>query len=170
MELARWLVAFVAFVTAIGGLMADYFIPSSGAQHINNPRWPPHAKFHNAQSILMGLTLGLLAIAILFQHSSLSRSGLLMAAFVASIYWLCIFAAPIFPGTAFVDPEFATATPRPMGLPGQLFIGFILVGMLLAAVALAWQELVSPANVRYRARSAKPRSRRAPRSRRCVAR
>ncbi len=34
MEIARWLVAFMAFVTAIGGLMADYFIPSSGAQHI----------------------------------------------------------------------------------------------------------------------------------------
>jgi hypothetical protein len=138
METAKWLIAFVAFVTALGGLMADYFIPSSGAQHIKNPRWPPHAKFHNAQSILMGLTLGVLAIAILFQHSTVSRSGLLMSAFIASIYWLCIFAAPMFPGTAFVDPEFATATPRPMGLPGQLFIGLILVGILLTAVGLAF--------------------------------
>jgi hypothetical protein len=138
MEIARWLVAFVAFVTALGGLMADYFIPSSGAQHIRNPRWPPHAKFHNAQSILMGLSLGVLAIAILFGTSPLSRSGLLMAALLSSIYWLCIFAAPVFPGRAFVDPEFSSATPRPMGIPGQLFIGFVLVAILLAAVALAF--------------------------------
>jgi hypothetical protein len=138
LEIARWLVAFVAFVTALGGLMADYFIPSSGAQHIKNPRWPPHAKFHNAQSILMGLSLGVLAITILFRQSPVSRSGLLLAALLASIYWLCIFAAPIFPGTAFVDPEFASATPRPMGMPGQLFIGFILATILLAAVALAF--------------------------------
>ena len=138
LEIARWLVAFWVFVTALGGLMADYFIPSSGAQHIKNPRWPPHAKFHNAQSILMGLTLGVLAITILFRRSPVSRTGLLLAALLASIYWLCIFAAPIFPGTAFVDPEFASATPRPMGMPGQLFIGFILATILLAAVALAF--------------------------------
>jgi hypothetical protein len=135
-EIARWLVAFVAFVTAIGGLMADYFIPSSGAQHIKNPRWPPHAKFHNAQSILMGLSLGVLAIVILFQRSPVSKSALLLSALLASIYWLCIFAAPMFPGTAFVDPEFAAATPRPMGMPGQLFIGFVLVAILLVAAAL----------------------------------
>jgi hypothetical protein len=136
-ELARWLVAFVAFVTAVGGLLADYFIPSSGAQHIKNPRWPPHAKFHNAQSILMGLALGVLAIAILFERSPVSESRLLLSALLASIYWVCIFAAPIFPGTAFSDPEFAAANPSPMGVPAQLFIGFVLTGILFSAVCLA---------------------------------
>jgi uncharacterized membrane protein len=135
-ELARWLVAFVAFVTAIGGLLADYFIPSSGKQHIKNPRWPPHAKFHNAQSILMGFALGGLSLALLFQRSHVSESRLLLSALLASIYWLCIFAAPIFPGTAFSDPEFASANPRPMGVPAQLFIGFVLVAILVAAVSL----------------------------------
>ena len=62
MEAARWLVAFVAIVTALGGLIVDYFIPSSGRQHMKNPRWPPHAKFHNGQSILMGLGSGILAL------------------------------------------------------------------------------------------------------------
>jgi hypothetical protein len=136
-ELARWLVAFVAFVTAIGGLLADYFIPSSGAQHIKNPRWPPHAKFHNAQSILIGFFLGALALALLFERSPVNENRLLLSALLASIYWLCIFIAPIFPGTAFSDPEFASANPRPLGVPAQLFIGFILVGILLAAACLA---------------------------------
>ena len=137
MEVARWLVAFVAFVTAIGGLLADFFIPSSGAQHLKNPRWPPHAKFHNAQSILMGLTLGLLAIAILFERSPVSESRLLLSALLASIYWLCIFAAPVFPGTAFSDPEFAPKNPAPMGVPAQILIGFALTAILLLAVCLA---------------------------------
>lgn len=34
MELARWLVAFVAFVTAFGGFLVDSIIPWSAAQHI----------------------------------------------------------------------------------------------------------------------------------------
>jgi uncharacterized membrane protein len=137
MELARWLIAFVAFVTATGGLMADYFLPASGAQHIKNPRWPPHAKFHNAQSILMGLTLGVLSIALLFEPSRLSVYRITLSAMLASIYWLCIFAAPIFPGTAFSDPEFASVNPSPMGVPFQLLIGFVLVAILILAICLA---------------------------------
>jgi len=70
MEAARWLVVFVALVTAIGGLLADYFIPWSGRQHIKNPAWPPHAKFHNGQTILMGLALGVLG------HSRFTLLGL----------------------------------------------------------------------------------------------
>lgn len=138
MELARWLVAFVAFVTAIGGLMADYFIPSSGAQHIKNPKWPPHAKFHNAQTILMGFSLGMLVLVILFRQSPVSTHALLLSALLSSLYWVGIFAAPIFPGTAFVDPEFASTAPRPMGVPAQLLIGLFLVSILLAAIALAF--------------------------------
>ena len=91
MELARWLIVGVALVIAIGGLLADYFIPSSGKQHIKNPHWPPHAKFHNAQTILMGLSLGVIAIAVLFRHSVPERGDLVMAALLASLYWLCIF-------------------------------------------------------------------------------
>ena len=137
MDLARWLVASVAFTTAIGGLLANYFIPSSGAHHIKNPRWPPHAKFHNAQSILMGFTLGVLAIAILFQRSPVSEDRLLLAALLSSIYWPCIFAAPIFPGTAFTDPEFVSVNPKPLALPAQLIIGLVLTTILATAVGLA---------------------------------
>lgn len=137
MELARWLVFGVAFITAIGGLLADYFL-ASGAQHIKNPRWPPHAKFHNAQGILMGILLATLTIALLFRHQALSRENLVLAALLASVYWLGIFAAPVFPGTAFVDPEFAAGAPNVGRVPLQLAIGFVLVGMLFVAVAVGF--------------------------------
>ena len=138
MEIARWLVVFVAFITGIGGLLADYFIPASGAQHMKNPRWPPHAKFHNAQTIFLGLALGILSIVLLFLHSPLTRETLLVSAILASLYWICIFAAPVFPGTAFVDPEFASAAPNVGKMPLQLVIGLVLVGILFVAVAISF--------------------------------
>ena len=85
----------------------------------------------------MGLALGALAITILFQRSPVSKSRLLFSALLASIYWLCIFAAPVFPATAFSDPEFAAMNPAPLGVPAQLFIGFITITMLLASVCLS---------------------------------
>lgn len=138
METARWLVGFVAVVTAIGGLAADYFVPWSARQHIKNPAWTPHAKFHNGQTILMGLGLGVLALAILFKGPSLGIEELLMAAVVTSLYWGCLLAAPIFPGTAWTDPEFEAMTPRPLGMHPQQLLAFGLLAILLTAVFLAF--------------------------------
>jgi hypothetical protein len=137
MELARWLVAFVAFITGIGGLLADYFL-ASGAQHIKNPRWSPHAKFHNAQGILMGVLLASLTIALLFHQRVMGRESLVLAALVASVYWLAIFTAPIFPGVAFVDPEFIAGAPNVGKVPLQLAISFVLVCLLLVAVIIGF--------------------------------
>ncbi len=67
----------------------------------------------------------------------MGTNGLLMAAILTSLYWVCLLAAPVFPGTAWVDPEFEAITPRPMGLHPQQLIGFVLLAILLAAVALA---------------------------------
>ena len=136
-EVARWLVAAVAAVTAVGGLAADYFVPWSARQHIKNPAWTPHAKFHNGQTILMGFCLGALAPAILFGQHPLRIGGLVTASLVTSLYWCCLLAAPVFPGTAWTDPEFEAITPRPLGLHPQQFIGFGLLGVLLVAVVLA---------------------------------
>lgn len=96
-----------------------------------------HAKFHNAQTILLGLALGIFSIMLLFLHSPLTRETLVISAILASLYWICISAAPIFPGTAFADPEFASVAPNVARLPLQLVIAFVLVGILLVAIALS---------------------------------
>jgi hypothetical protein len=139
MEAARWIIVFVAAVTAAGGLCADWFVPFGARQHLKNPAWPPHAKFHNAQGILMGFGQGVLAIGLLF-IARLSLGTIVLAALIASLYWDTIMIAPIFPGTAWVDPEFAGATPRPLGLPPQQLIGCVLLGLLAVAVALAFMS------------------------------
>ena len=65
MGFARCIVAFVA-VFDYGGLVADAIMPPGAKQHLFNPRWPPHAKFHNGQTMLMGIFSGSLSLAILF--------------------------------------------------------------------------------------------------------
>ncbi len=137
METARWIIVFVATFTAIGALCADFLIPFGARQHLKNPAWPPHAKFHNAQGILMGLGQGLLAIGLLFS-APLSLATIVLAALIASIFWDAMAFAPIFPGTDWVDPEFAAATPRPLGLAPQQLIGYVLLALLVVAVSLAF--------------------------------
>lgn len=71
MEIAKWLVAFVA-VFGFGGYIADAVVPTTASQHQHNPAWPPHAKFHNGQTMLMGIGLGLLSLYLLFGYKPLT--------------------------------------------------------------------------------------------------
>jgi hypothetical protein len=133
MEAARWLVVFVALVTTVGGLLADYFIPWSGRQHIKIPP-SPSCEVPQRPDYTNGLALGVLAVASLFGRQTLDMGGLLTAAILASLYCVCLLAAPIFAGTAWTDPEFKPITPRPMGLHPQQLIAFVLLAILLAAI------------------------------------
>jgi len=109
-QIARWLVAFVCLL-GVGGFIADFAVWQTARQHMRNPAWPQHAKFHNAQTMLMGIGLGLLGGLILFASRPLKTPGLLLASGAASLYWVSMVLAPLFPGTAWSDPEFRTSTP-----------------------------------------------------------
>jgi len=52
--LGRVLLTIIAAGNAIGPYIADF-----NHTHIFNPNWPPHAKFHNGQTMSMGVALGL---------------------------------------------------------------------------------------------------------------
>jgi hypothetical protein len=133
-EVARWLVAVVGGSTAIGAPLVDYFI--LGRQHMSNPRWPPHARFHNGQSIIMGTFQGLVAVAMMFSVP-VTPTSLIIAAFVSASYWVAALGAILFPGTDWTDPEFQAETPRPFGLHIQQLLGTALLTMLAVAVGLA---------------------------------
>jgi hypothetical protein len=137
METARWLIAFVSAGTAIGALCMDYLM-ATGRQHIRNPRWPPHAKFHNGQTIVMGIVQGAIALVLLFEPGQLTAGRLLLAAIISSIYWLGLFGARLFPGTAWTDPEFEAETTKPLGFHLQQLLGLALLSILGAAIALAF--------------------------------
>ena len=136
MEIAKWLIAFVA-VFNFGGLVADAIVSATAKQHLWNPAWPPHAKFHNGQTMLMGIFGGLLSLAILFGARPLTLPLFLLAAGVAASYFVSMAAAPLFPGTDWIDPEFAGETGRPLGLAPQQFVTYVLCMIVLVAIVLA---------------------------------
>ena len=133
MEISKWLIALVA-VFNYGGLVADALIPVTARQHLRNPLWPPHAKFHNGQTMLMGIIGGTLSLVILFGARPLTLPLFLIAAAVAASYFVAMALAPAFPGTGWIDPEFAATTGRPLGLAPQQLITYVLCSLVVVAV------------------------------------
>ncbi len=136
METAKYIIAFVALFNW-GGLVADAIVPSGAKQHLFNPQWPPHAKFHNGQTMAMGVISGSLSLAILFGSRPLTLPLFLIAALIAANYFVAMAFARAFPGTAWSDPEFSVGLPRPLGLYPQQLISYLLCSLVLIAVALA---------------------------------
>ncbi|MEU4596213.1 DUF6640 family protein [Nocardia sp. NPDC023988] len=135
---ARLLAGVVALATIFGALLADFLIPAGAAQHLRNDAWPPHAKFHDAQYIVMSLLLGVIALVLLMRRGGDRFPALGWACAVLAVPWLALLGALLFPGTAIQDPEFDN--PSALGLHPQILLSLILLALLLAAVALAARQ------------------------------
>lgn len=135
MNVARWIIGLVGVLGA-GGMLADHVVLQTAKQHMKNPVWPPHAKFHNAHRILLGLGLGLITVILVCRSTEAPVQRLIEASCTGSPYWLRMLLAPLFPGTAWIDPEFRTTTPRPLGLHPQQLLAICIIGLILAALGL----------------------------------
>jgi hypothetical protein len=138
---APWLKLFICSVALFGGLggvLADF----SGT-HLLNPVWPPHAKFHNAQTMSMGMLLAVFTIAFAFWPNVAGRRQLMATAVLGTLYWTSIFCAQFFPGVAFFDPQFEGA--EKIMIFGhrltQAEIGFVLVVLVWGFVFLALRKM-----------------------------
>jgi hypothetical protein len=98
--IGKLLISVVAVFTAVSPYLADWNVT-----HIYNPAWPPHAKFHNAQTMVLGTILGFLTMYCLwFRKGITKKQKLNEATALASLYWLAQLPATFFPGTALADP------------------------------------------------------------------
>ena len=96
----KLLISVVAVFTAVGPYLADWNVT-----HIYNPAWLPHAKFHNAQTMVLGTILGFLTMYCLWLRKGVTQQQKLNEATVlASLYWLAQLPASLFPGVALADP------------------------------------------------------------------
>jgi hypothetical protein len=84
--------------------------------------------------MLMGLFNAMATVVLLFAIP-LTFPLFLFAAAIGASYFACMLLAPIFPGTAWSDPEFVN--PKPLGLPVQQFLSLVGIGLVVVAVAYA---------------------------------
>jgi uncharacterized protein DUF6640 len=134
---ARFLVGLVGATTTVGAFTADFLVPKTARQHLRNPRWPGHAKFHDAQYIVMSQLLGGTGLALLASKKGDPDRNLLTAAAIVSTPWLGMYGATLFPGTTLVDDEFKEQSPKVLGLDPNLFIATACLAALAAATGLA---------------------------------
>ena len=117
------LISLSALGTAVGVYVADW-----NESHIYNSAWPPHAKFHNAQTMSMGVALGAVVLYYLWKPAP-TRASLETAAIVAGIYGLTQLSVKFYPGISSVDPPGEDNWPQLMTtLPS---LGFVLAGYLI---------------------------------------
>ncbi|WP_285656890.1 hypothetical protein [Actinomycetospora sp. NBRC 106375] len=120
--------------TAVGALAADLLVPATARQHMRNPRWPGHAKFHDAQYIVMSALLGGLGLRMVTTRRGDPDRNLLAAAAVVSTPWLGMYGAALFPGTTLIDEEFRAGAPA---VEGNIAAGTVCLALLAAGVGLA---------------------------------
>jgi len=126
MSIDRILVSIVSLVTIFGAFIFDW-----DKTHIFNPDWPAHAKFHNGQTMSMGVALGLLSLWLLWRKKKISSFDFNLAVVIASLYWVTQASAILYPGTAFFDPN-TVDLPRShvFGFPVQVVLQMVLYLLL----------------------------------------
>lgn len=141
--IGRCILSAVAIFTAVTPYLADW-----NATHIYNPRWTPHAKFHNGQTMAFTALLG--AFTLIYTWRSRGRVRISddasTAGIFAGLYWATQGLAHFYPGVAFIDPEFATAAMlhpilgmTPQGLIDVVALAITATGVALAATSSSTQ-------------------------------
>jgi hypothetical protein len=137
---ARTLVGLVSAVTAVGALAADFLAPATARQHMRKPRWPGHAKFHDAQYIVMSGLLGGLGLKLVTSRKGDVDRNLLAAAAIVSTPWLGVYGAALFLRITFVDEEFADLPNKVLGMEANLFVGTSCLALLATSIGLARRQ------------------------------
>lgn len=131
--LGRFFFTFSAIGQIVGPFIADF-----NHTHVLNPNWPPHAKFHNGQTMSMGVCIGLASLYYTFRSrpdSAAAADSLFTAAIFGSLYWVTGISVILYPGSLAIDPEFGEGFPQ-----FPLFAGLLLsswFGWWLETKALA---------------------------------
>jgi hypothetical protein len=95
-------ISVIAVFTSVSPFLADF-----NETHVFNPLWPPHAKFHNGQTMTLGLICGIISLYFLwFRKVSTDIENLKMSYLFAALYFMAMAPVILYPGTAFADPEY----------------------------------------------------------------
>jgi len=89
-----------------GAFLADW-----NETHVLNPRWPPHARFHNGQTMSLGVLLSSASLYFAFRPAftpmtvAAAQESAFYASAIGSFYCVAAMSAILYPGTDWKDPE-----------------------------------------------------------------
>ncbi len=101
----RALITLANLLYAVGAFAADF-----NETHVYNPRWPPHARFHNGQTMTLGVFLSAMSLYFAYRRptgsSSASgspgvaaaRESMFYSALIGSFYCAAGLTAILYPG------------------------------------------------------------------------
>lgn len=124
-------VLIIAIVTMIGFL---WF----GEEHIFNPAWHPHARFHVAQELFGSVTFAFIDLWLVWRHSLESRIVRLVATAFPALFSAGAIFASFVPGTS-ASPDLAhpnTFSVFGLSIHGNLFFFGVMVVLSVVAYLL----------------------------------
>ena len=135
-SLGRNLLFGMNMVTALNGLVADW-----NRTHLFNKKWPPHAKYHDAMGLSMGVLLGGVGIYALQRKVGHPRDNLDLSAMCPAIFFVAMMTAQAFPNADTIETEFPDYWPK---IGRFSFNEVPFATSMLALVALGWKMASSP--------------------------
>ncbi|MGW4528729.1 DUF6640 family protein [Amycolatopsis sp. NPDC004378] len=128
-RIGKTLTCLAALVPAAGAIIADW-----NKTHVYNPHWPPHAKFHNAQTITLAWVAAGLAIWESARPGPSGGERTRRATIYGGLFWLTQVPAAFFPGSALADPDTPLQPTVRFGVPiNQVTATAAIILPLLAA-------------------------------------
>lgn len=129
----RILMTFVLLSSSVLSFLLDW-----SPNHLLNPLWHPHARFHGALLLFFLAGVALTGTWLLWRRSSESQVAVIVGALLAASYWLPLFYIP------YLLPSSSWWAGRPGAEPhivGRVFYPNLAVAALfltLTAVSLVW--------------------------------
>jgi Family of unknown function (DUF6640) len=96
-----------AALTLVGGFLAGW-----NRTQLLNPNWPPHAEYHDAQTIPLGPLLGVSGLYFLRRRGKDPERDLALGALLSSLFWIAQGVSFAFPGAEGFEFEFPEKVPR----------------------------------------------------------
>lgn len=106
-RIGRVLLLSTAAFTMVGGFLMDW-----NKTHLFNDNWTPHAKFHDAMSILLGSMLGAGSLYLLLKKEGNKQMELNWATLLPAFFYIAQAGSFVFPGAKGLNAEFPDLLPK----------------------------------------------------------
>ena len=147
----RLLVSKVLLTVVLGGGSIMSFVLDWSSNHLLNPLWHPHARFHAAVLLFLFAGVAATALWLIWRRSLEPRIALTAAALLSASYWTPFFFVPfLLPGSSW----WAGIPGHEPRIAGMVFYpNLAVVGLFLAITVVAWRV---GSSALAQSRSAKP--------------